>query len=240
MIERVLPNRPSESPRSRPSRFPRSCSIQAALRSACDDDAELLGKLCRIFRAKTPDSLDRVRAAIRDEDPAQLREAAHHLRGLLSTFSTTAAQATLDLEAIGMSGQLEAAPPILESLAEMIRRLDLRLDDLSIEQLRREAEETGEDPRSLNNLASQDHPIMGRGEIGERAMEVCASTSRSAERIRIEHGGQNPRSQVQLLTGRLVGPFDGVNHLEQRDRLSGPGQAVSPQRPACSAPGSPP
>src|SRR5690606_21600762 len=120
VIERVLPNRPSESPPIPPLTLPEVLLDPATLRPACDDDAELLGKLCRIFRAKTPDSLERVRAAIRDEDPTQLREAAHHLRGLLSTFSTTAAQATLDLEAIGASGQLEAAPPILESLAEMI------------------------------------------------------------------------------------------------------------------------
>ncbi|SIO27945.1 PAS domain S-box-containing protein [Singulisphaera sp. GP187] len=137
VIDRVLANRPEAAPLPEPAML----LDPAALRAACDDDAALLGKLCLVFQAKTPDSLARVREAIQEGDPARLREAAHHLRGLLSTFSTTAAQAALELEAIGTSGQLDAAPSILTGLTDMVRRLGPLLHDLSIEQLQRQTED---------------------------------------------------------------------------------------------------
>lgn len=141
VIDRVLANRPELSPPLPSPPPPEDLLDPGALRAACDDDAMLLEKLCRVFQAKTPDSLARVREAIQEEDPARLREAAHHLRGLLSTFSTTAAQTALKLEAIGTSEQFDAAPSILEGLTAMIHQLGPLLDNLSIEQLQRQRED---------------------------------------------------------------------------------------------------
>jgi hypothetical protein len=72
-----------------------------------------------------------------------LRDAAHQLRGLLSTFSATAARATLELEEMGASGRLDAASSTLEGLAELVGRLGSLLEGLSIEQLRHHADGGG-------------------------------------------------------------------------------------------------
>ena len=136
-IDRVLAGRPEagSEPPLRPQ--PEAPLDPVALRSACDDDEALLRKLCRVFQANAPASLARVRDAVQEGDAARLREAAHHLRGLLSTFSTTAARAALELEEMGASGNLDAAPSTLEVLTEVVGQLVPLLDDLSIEQLRR-------------------------------------------------------------------------------------------------------
>ncbi|WP_406694444.1 PAS domain S-box protein [Singulisphaera sp. Ch08] len=139
VIDRVLAAHPEPHPRPQPQTLLDPGTLQAA----CDDDPTLLGKLCLVFLAKSPDALARVRNAIIEGDSARLQEAAHHLRGLLSTFSATAAHAALKLEEVGASGQLDAAPPILDGLTEMVRRLVPLLDNLSIEQLRRYAENGG-------------------------------------------------------------------------------------------------
>jgi CheY-like chemotaxis protein len=143
VIDRVLANRPEAEPEPPPRPQPEDPLDPVALRSACDDDEALLRKLCRVFQAKAPASLARVRDAVREGDAARLREAAHSLRGLLSTFSTTAARAAWELEEMGASGQLAAAASTLEGLTEVVGRLGPLLDDLSIEQLRRQAEGGG-------------------------------------------------------------------------------------------------
>ena len=77
--------------------------------------------------------------AIARQDPAHLRESAHQLRGLLSTFSPEAAQAAARLEAMGAGGELGEAASGFEALAELIERLGPLLDGLSIEALRDQA-----------------------------------------------------------------------------------------------------
>ena len=68
-----------------------------------------------------------------------MREAAHELRGLLSTFSAVAAVEATRLEEMGAGGQLHAVASTLEVLTEMVERLGLQLEELSIEQLRHQA-----------------------------------------------------------------------------------------------------
>ena len=75
--------------------------------------------------------------AITRQDPAQLRESAHQLRGLLSTFSPKAAQAAALLEAMGAGGELGDAASTFETLAELIERLGPLLENLPIDELRR-------------------------------------------------------------------------------------------------------
>jgi two-component system sensor histidine kinase/response regulator len=139
VIDRVLANRPESEPEPPPRPQPEDPLDPVALRSACDDDEALLRKLCRVFQAKAPASLARVRDAVQQGDAARLREAAHHLRGLLSTFSTTAARAARELEEMGAGGELAAAASTLDGLTEMVGRLGPLLDDLSLEHLRHQA-----------------------------------------------------------------------------------------------------
>ena len=106
------------------------------LLSACDDDPVLLGKLIRIFQDNVPGSLARVQEAIARQDPAGLRESAHQLPGLLSTFSPEAAQAAARLEAMGAGGELGEASSAFENLADMIGRLRPILENLPIDELR--------------------------------------------------------------------------------------------------------
>jgi hypothetical protein len=68
-----------------------------------------------------------------------LRETAHGLRGMLSTFSAMAAAEAARLETMGASGQLDDAASTLDVLAEMVERLGPQLEGLSIERLRHQA-----------------------------------------------------------------------------------------------------
>jgi PAS domain S-box-containing protein len=109
---------------------------RATLLAACDDDAELLRKLCRHFQAFAPGRLAEVSEALRDRDPRRLREAAHKLGGMVSSFSATAAEAAALLEQLGAQGKIEEATPIHSRLTEMVGRLIAVCDTLSVEQLR--------------------------------------------------------------------------------------------------------
>jgi HPt (histidine-containing phosphotransfer) domain-containing protein len=115
----------------------------ATLRAACDDDATLLRELIQVLRADAPGALARVRDAVDRRDASRLREAAHELRGLLSTFSATAAAEAARLETMGAGGQLDEAASTLDGLAEMVGRLGPLLEELTIEQLRRQADGPG-------------------------------------------------------------------------------------------------
>ncbi len=132
-IDRVLAGRPA-SQASSPG--PGILLDPTTLLAACDDDPVLLGKLIGIFRDNLPGSLARVQEAIARRDPAQLRESAHQLRGLLSTFSSEAAQAAARLEAIGAGGELGDAASAFETLSDMVGRLGPYLEYLPIDELR--------------------------------------------------------------------------------------------------------
>ena len=107
--------------------------------AACDDDPKLLRELIQVFQADAPGTLARVREAVQEHDAPRMREAAHRLRGLLSTFSAMAAAEAARLETMGAGGQLDAAASTLDGLAELVERLGPELEELSIEQLRRRA-----------------------------------------------------------------------------------------------------
>jgi two-component system, sensor histidine kinase and response regulator len=110
------------------------------LLSVCGGDAVLLRKLCHTFRANAPDALDRLREAVRARDTARLGEAAHQLRGILSTFSAPAAEVTFRLEEAAARGRFDDAGSLTGNLTEMVGRLVPMLADLSVERLRRTAD----------------------------------------------------------------------------------------------------
>jgi HPt (histidine-containing phosphotransfer) domain-containing protein len=107
------------------------------LLAACDDDPMLLSKLIDVFKDNISGSLARVEEAINLADPHRLRESAHQLRGLLSTFSKKAARATSLLEAMGAAGEFGDSAFTFKTLANMTGPLRKDLEHLQIGDLRR-------------------------------------------------------------------------------------------------------
>jgi PAS domain S-box-containing protein len=107
------------------------------LLAACDGDAELLRKMCRHFQTFAPGSLAEVSEALRDWNPLRLREAAHKLGGMVSSFSATAAEAVALLGQLASQGKIEEATRAHSQLTEIVERLLSVCDTLSVEQLRR-------------------------------------------------------------------------------------------------------
>jgi two-component system sensor histidine kinase/response regulator len=139
VMDRVLECRPAAEPEPPALGRPETLLDAATLLAACDDDPTLLRELIQVFRADAPRALARVSDAVDRESAPRLREAAHALRGLFSTFSTTAAKVAARLEAMGAGGQLDDAASTLADLSEMMERLGPLLEDISIEQLRHQA-----------------------------------------------------------------------------------------------------
>jgi PAS domain S-box-containing protein len=108
----------------------------AALLAACDGDAELLRKMCRSFQTFVPGRLAEVNEALRDRNAPRLREAAHKLGGMVSSFSGTAAEHAALLERLGSEGRIEEAAQAHSRLSETVERLMSVLGTLSVEQLR--------------------------------------------------------------------------------------------------------
>ncbi len=136
-IERVLAGRPASEASLASSPEPGILVDPHALLKACDGDPVLLDKLIRVFKDNISGSLAQVQEAITRADPDRLRESAHQLRGLVSTFSTKAAQAAALLEAMGADGRLDDAASTFEAIADMIERLGPLLENLPIDELRR-------------------------------------------------------------------------------------------------------
>jgi CheY-like chemotaxis protein len=109
----------------------------AALLAACDGDAELLRRMCRHFQTFAPGRLAEVAEALRDRDSVRLREAAHKLGGMVSSFSATAAEAAALLVRLATEGKIEEATQTNSSLTEMVERLVAEAESLSIEKLQR-------------------------------------------------------------------------------------------------------
>jgi PAS domain S-box-containing protein len=108
----------------------------AALLAACDGDAELLRKMCRHFQTFVPGRLAEASEAIRDRNAPRLRESAHKLGGMVSSFSTTAASVAALLEGLAAQGNIEEAIQTHSRLTEIVARLFPVLNTLSVEQLR--------------------------------------------------------------------------------------------------------
>jgi CheY-like chemotaxis protein len=143
VMTRVLAGRPAAEPVPPARGRPETLLDPATLLAACDDDATLLRELIQVFQADTPSALARVRGAVDQQDASRLREAAHALRGLLSTFSARAAAEAARLETMGAGGRLDDAGSTLNGLTEMMGWLGPQLEEVSIERLRHQAADGG-------------------------------------------------------------------------------------------------
>jgi PAS domain S-box-containing protein len=120
-----------------PSSFEEGLLDQTALLAACDGDDELLRKMCRHFQMYAPDRLAEVSEALRDRDSARLRAAAHKLGGMVSSFSTRAAEAVAMLARLFAEGKTEEAIQTESRLTELLGDLLAVSETLSVEQLQR-------------------------------------------------------------------------------------------------------
>jgi CheY-like chemotaxis protein/HPt (histidine-containing phosphotransfer) domain-containing protein len=141
-VERMAAGRPrresSPPPKPGPGPGPGECPSglldPVSLLAACGRDATLLRSLCRSFRTHAPGLLREARQAVRDREAVRWREAAHRLRGMLSTFSAAAAAMAARLEELGDRGRLDAATAV-EELSALVEQLVPLLEDLTIERL---------------------------------------------------------------------------------------------------------
>ena len=104
--------------------------------SGCAGDAALLADMIQLFEEEAPKLLARVEAAVRSCDAELLRIAAHSLRGLVSSFSNTAADAAQALEQLGIEGRAGHAVEQYQVLNLLVRELRTILPTLTIEKLR--------------------------------------------------------------------------------------------------------
>jgi CheY-like chemotaxis protein len=116
--------------------------------AACGDDAAILKKICKTFRACLPDHLKAVQDALRDRDAPRLREAAHKLCGMVAAFSTSAGGVASQLEDYAAQGQLEEPRPLVAQLDAMAEELMQLVSGLSLETLRDQAGRADEPGRT--------------------------------------------------------------------------------------------
>ena len=114
----------------------------ALLISGCEGDRALLRKMCQTLQARVPEHLAALRDALREQDPLRLRETAHKFCGMLSEFSTVAGDLAASLEDLAAAGQLAGAPAILEQLETVAQELVKQIAGITVESLRRQAEES--------------------------------------------------------------------------------------------------
>jgi HPt (histidine-containing phosphotransfer) domain-containing protein len=145
-IDRVVAGVEVPQPVKQAAGVPSGLLDPAALLAACDGDAELLRKMCRHFHAFVPGRLADVSDALRERNPLRLRQAAHKLGGMVSSFSTTGAEAAAHLERLGREGNIEEAIQTQSRLTEIVERLFSALDTLSVEQLRQRQEDSQNSP----------------------------------------------------------------------------------------------
>jgi CheY-like chemotaxis protein len=102
----------------------------------CAGDAALLANMIQLFEEEAPKLVARVEAALRSCDPEQLRTSAHSLRGIVSSFSTSAAEAAHVLEQLGIERRAAEAPRHFQVLWQLVQELRMVLPTLTIEKLR--------------------------------------------------------------------------------------------------------
>ena len=123
-VEGCAPARSSDSP-------PSSSVDLAGFREFVGDDDALAREIVQSFIDDLPGRLDALRAALDNRDTAAFMQAAHSLKGSVSTFGAVRAQSlAAELESIGRDHRLDAAVPLLGELMTELEcvRLGLQSD----------------------------------------------------------------------------------------------------------------
>jgi hypothetical protein len=139
-IERVVPAR-------RPPTEPRSGLLDAAvLLEVCGDDPVVLEAICRALAEQTPRHLTAIEVALAAGNALQLRDAAHKLAGMVSTFSTLVGDLVCVLEERAASGELAEARLLIDQLPSLMRDLLSEAAGISLEALHSADGKTNDQP----------------------------------------------------------------------------------------------
>jgi CheY-like chemotaxis protein len=96
------------------------------------DDVGLLRDLAGMFEVEGPKMLAQVRAAVAANDAAQLKRAAHTLKGAVGTFGARSTfEAALRLEMMGRDGDLAGAAGAAQALEQAVARLQQALAEFA-------------------------------------------------------------------------------------------------------------
>jgi signal transduction histidine kinase/CheY-like chemotaxis protein len=99
------------------------------LRLLGDDNGQVFRELLALFRAEAPPLLAALQAAVTDGNSAQLREAAHKLKGAAANLGArTLADLCADLEQKGRRGFFDGAGPLMAQLPALVERVLAALD----------------------------------------------------------------------------------------------------------------
>ena len=120
--------------------------------------------MIQLFEEEASGLLARVEAAVRSSDAEQLRIAAHSLRGMVSSFSTSAAKAAQILEQLGIEGRAGEAAGQYQVLNQAVQELRTILPALTIEKLPRLSSEHA----PSGNLERQEAWTHARQQIAQR------------------------------------------------------------------------
>jgi signal transduction histidine kinase/CheY-like chemotaxis protein len=124
-------------------------------------DAAILEKICQALRACLPDGLKAVQDALRDQDAARLRDAAHNLKGLMAMFSSVACGVARELEDRAAQSQLEEARPLVARLEMMAEELMQLVGGLSLEALHGQVETASTDSPGATGASEEAKPGTG-------------------------------------------------------------------------------
>jgi CheY-like chemotaxis protein len=104
----------------------------AALRERVENDLELLDEMIELYLSSSPLLLAELETAIKSRDREKLSRSAHTLKGVLKNMCANAcAEAALQLEMTGKSGDIERADESLVALKNEFQRLESALTTVS-------------------------------------------------------------------------------------------------------------
>ena len=98
--------------------------VYSKLLESAGGDEELAGELIVIFKEECPKMLDSIEQAVRNNQPLQLHETTHKLKGPLGNMGAYAAlDQIVVLETMGINEDLHQADIALEQLKDCINEL---------------------------------------------------------------------------------------------------------------------
>lgn len=96
-------------------------------------DLDLLRELVELFRSDYPRLLAEISEACNRGDARWLQRTAHALKGSVGIFGSRAVvEAAAQLEILGQSAQLAAAPALVDSIRALMEKVDPALETLFV------------------------------------------------------------------------------------------------------------
>jgi two-component system sensor histidine kinase/response regulator len=104
------------------------CNLEAALKRM-GGNVSILQQLVEYYREDVPPLIDRLRAGITANNPPEIQQAAHSIKGLVVNFDAdSSSHAALQLEQMARSRDLTKAALALDHLEKEIARLNANLE----------------------------------------------------------------------------------------------------------------